>query len=64
MDDTVLKIIRSRRVGKSDSAQITLDVVDKRHRDLRIENSLTDEYGDDVKLKKGASVEVTVTKKF
>ena len=30
-------------------------------RDLRIENTLTDEHDDDVKLKKGARVEVTVT---
>ena len=29
--------------------------------DLRIENALIDEHGDDVKLKKGAHVEVTVT---
>jgi hypothetical protein len=29
--------------------------------DLRIENSLTDEHGDEVKLEKGAHVEVTVT---
>jgi hypothetical protein len=27
----------------------------------RIENTFTDEHGDDVKLKKGAHVEVTVT---
>jgi len=36
-------------------------VINKQHRDLRIENSLTDEHGDDVKLKKGAPVEVTIT---
>jgi hypothetical protein len=61
MDGTVLKIIRSHRVGKPGSAQIALNVINKQHRDLRIENSLTDEHGDDVKLKKGAPVEVTVT---
>jgi len=32
-----------------------------RYRDLRIENSLTGEHGDDVRLKTGAHVEVTVT---
>jgi hypothetical protein len=31
------------------------------HRDLRIENTLTDENGDYVRLKKGAHVQVTVT---
>jgi hypothetical protein len=34
---------------------------DRPHRDLRIENILTDENGDDVRLKKGARVEVTVS---
>jgi hypothetical protein len=33
------------------------------HRDLRIENKLTDEHGDDARLEKGARVEVTVTAK-
>jgi hypothetical protein len=63
MDGTVRKIIRPRRAHKPESAQIALNVIDKMHRDLSIENSLTDEHGDDVKLKKGAPVEVTVTAK-
>ena len=60
MPGTVAKIIppRSRQPEK---AQITVDVTDHRHRDLRVENTLTDEHGDDVKLRKGAHVEVTVT---
>jgi hypothetical protein len=32
------------------------DGLDHRYRELRIENTLTDEHGDDVKLKKGAHV--------
>jgi hypothetical protein len=32
-----------------------------RYRELRVENSLTDEHGDEVKLEKGGHVEVTVT---
>jgi hypothetical protein len=31
------------------------------YRNLRVENSLTDEHGDEVRLEKGARVEVTVT---
>jgi hypothetical protein len=42
-------------------AQIAVDGADHRYRNLRIENTLTDEHGDDVRLEKGASVEVTVT---
>jgi hypothetical protein len=63
MDGTVIEIIPSRRANKPGSAQIELDVDEKQHRDLRIKNELTDEHGDDVKLKKGASVEVTIAAK-
>ena len=34
---------------------------DRRRRVLRIENGLTDEHGDDVRLKKGTHVEVTIS---
>jgi hypothetical protein len=61
MPGTVVEIIPSRLPGEPDSAQIVLDVEEKLHRHFRIENSLTDEHGDDVKLKKGEPVEVTVT---
>jgi hypothetical protein len=61
MSGTVDKIISSRRPSQPEKAQIAVDVTNHRHRDLRIENTLTDEYGDEVRLKKGAHVEVTVT---
>jgi len=57
---TVDKLIPSRRPSQPEKAQISVEG-DHGHRDLRIENSLTDEHGDEVKLKKGAHVEVTVT---
>src|SRR6202790_980810 len=60
MPGTVNKIITSPRPTQPEKAQIAVDRHDHRHRDLRIENTLTDEHGDDVKLKKGAHVEVTV----
>jgi hypothetical protein len=60
---TVDKIIPSPRSGQSEKAQIALDETNPRYRDFRIENTLTDEHGDDVKLKKGGHVEVTVTAK-
>jgi hypothetical protein len=62
MPGTVAKIIPS-RPSKPEKAQIAVDRGDYRQRDLRIENSLTDENGDEVKLKKGAHVEVTVAAK-
>jgi hypothetical protein len=61
MPGTVNKIISSPRPSQPEKAQITVDGPDHGHRDLRIENTLTDEHGDDVRLKKGAHVEVTVT---
>jgi hypothetical protein len=61
MTGTVEKIIPSSRPSQPEKAQIDVDGADRPHRNLRFENTLTDEHGDDVKLKKGAHVEVTVT---
>jgi hypothetical protein len=58
---TVAKIIPSSGSSQPEKAQIDIDGTDRGYRDLRFENSLTDEHGNDVKLKKGGHVEVTVT---
>jgi hypothetical protein len=63
MPGTVDKIIPSPRPSQPERAQVAVDGADRRYRDLRIENTSTDENGDDVKLKKGGHVEVTVTAK-
>src|ERR1022692_3102777 len=60
MGGTVDQIIPSPRPSQPEKAQIAIDGADHLYRDLRIENALTDEHGDDVKLKKGAHVRVTV----
>jgi hypothetical protein len=60
MPGIVDKIILS-GPSQLERAQIAVDGADRGYRDLRIENALTDEHGDDVKLEKGAHVEVTVT---
>jgi|ERR1700719_697166 len=60
MPGTVDKIIPSLGSSQPEKAQIAIDEVDQRYRTLRIENTLTDEHGDDVKLRKGAHVDVTV----
>jgi hypothetical protein len=57
---TVDKLIPSPTPSLPEKAQIAISG-DQGYRELRIENSLTDEHGDEVKLKKGARVEVTVT---
>jgi hypothetical protein len=59
---TVNKIIASLRTTQPEKAQIAVAAgEDDRYRDLRIENTLADGNGNEVRLKKGAHVEVTVT---
>jgi hypothetical protein len=60
MPGTVEKILPSRRPSQPEKARIAVDAADHRDRHLRIKNVLTDENGDDVKLKKGTHVEITV----
>ena len=60
---TVDRVITSPRLSQPEKIQIAVDGADRLYRNLRIENTLTDELGDDVRLKKGAHVEVTVTAK-
>ena len=61
MPGTVDKIIPSPHPSQPEKAQVAVKGADPRYRDLRIKNTLTDENGDNVRLKKGAHVEVTVT---
>lgn len=57
---TVEKVIKSRFSNEPEKAQIALEGADHLYRELRIENVLTNENGDEVSLKPGAQVEVTV----
>ncbi len=61
MPGTVDKIIPSVLPSQPEKAQIAVEGADRQYRNLRIENTLTDENGDDARLKRGARVEVTVT---
>ena len=47
--------------NQPEKAQVGIAGAVKSHRDFQIENVLTDEHGDDVKLKKGSPVDVTVS---
>ena len=57
---TVEKIIKSPHREIPEKAEIAVDTADHLYREIRIENKLTDEKGNEVKLKQGAPVEVTV----
>src|ERR1700733_4309305 len=61
MPGTVDKIVSSSGPGQPEKAQIAVDGADRGYGGLRIENTLTDEHGDDAKLKAGDNVEVEVT---
>ena len=60
---TVEKIIKSPHPGVPEKAQIAVEGADHLYREIRIENVLTAENGDDVRLKVGIEVEVTVEAK-
>ena len=60
---TVNKIIASLRTTQPEKTQIAVAGGDHQPRDLRIENTLADGNGNEVRLKKGTRVEVTVTAK-
>jgi hypothetical protein len=56
------KIIQS-RLTQPEKVQISIQGGDRRYRDLRIENTLLDQHGNDVRLKKGAHVDITIEAK-
>jgi len=57
---TVERIIQSLSPHEPDKAQIAVEGADHLYKEIRIENSLADENGNEVHLKRGAQVEVTV----
>ncbi len=57
---TVEKIIKPLVPTEPEKAQISIEGADHLYREIRIENTLTDEDGNKVRLKPGAEVEVTV----
>jgi hypothetical protein len=56
----VEKIIKPVYPSEPEKAQIAVEGADHLYREIRIENTLTDENGDKVRLKQGAEVEVTI----
>jgi hypothetical protein len=55
---TVEKIIKY--PSEPEKAQIAVEGADDLYKEIRIENTLTDENGEEVRLKPGAKVEVTL----
>jgi hypothetical protein len=57
---TVEKVIKSPHQGVPEKAEIAVEGADDLYREIRIENKLSDRDGNEVRLKEGASVDVTV----
>ena len=56
----VEQIIEPLSPAEPEKAQIAVAGADALYREIRIQNTLTDENGDEVRLKEGAEVEVTI----
>jgi hypothetical protein len=56
----VEEIIESPHPSIPEKAQICVEGADDLYQEIRIENTLTDDNGKEVRLKEGATVEVTV----
>jgi anti-sigma B factor antagonist len=57
---TVEQVIESPHAPMPEKVEISVQGADELYQEIRIENTLTDEHGDEVRLKEGAVVEVTV----
>jgi hypothetical protein len=57
---TVEKIIKPVDPREPEKAQIAVDGADDLYREIRVENKLQDATGNEVHLKRGAHVEVTI----
>jgi hypothetical protein len=56
----VEKIIKPPVPSEPEKGQIEINGADELYKEIRIENKLTDDKGDEVRLKEGADVDVTV----
>ena len=56
---TVERVVKSRYPGE-EKAEITVEGADQLYKEIRIENTLTQKGGQEVHLKAGAEVQVTI----
>jgi len=57
---TVEKILQPANPKNPELAEIHIDGADPLYREIRVENKLKNEAGEEVKLKKGSHVDVTI----
>jgi hypothetical protein len=57
---TVKKVIPPIHPSLPEKAEISIEGADELYREIRVENALNDEHGNEVSLKPGAEVQVTI----
>jgi hypothetical protein len=57
---TVEKVIKPFHPDEPERAEISIEGADHLYKEIRIENKLTDENGEEVRLKEGATVDVKI----
>lgn len=57
---TVKKVIPAIHPSLPEKADISVEGADELYREIRVENALNDEHGNEVSLKPGAEVRVTI----
>ena len=57
---TVEKIIKPIDPSEAEKAQINIEEAEELYRDIRVDNTLKDEKGEEVAIKEGARVDVTI----
>jgi len=60
MPGTVRKVIKPIRPDEPEKAEITVHEAEDLYKEIRIENTVTDEKGEEARLKEGAEVDVIV----
>lgn len=57
---TVEKIIKPHSPDMPEKAQISVEGAEDLYKEIRVDNVVTDEHGNELKLKPGAKVDVTI----
>jgi hypothetical protein len=64
LSGAVEKIIKPSHPGESEQAEIVIQCADGQDQEIRIENILTAKNGDEVSLKEGALVGITIKRRL
>lgn len=60
LSGVVRKVIKPVLSNEAEKAEIAVDEAEPLYREIRVDNILTDEHGEEAKLKPGAQVDVVI----